>query len=66
MAEPAIPIADDGGRAALRARVGAVRGLSESLASPLSAEDQQVQTMDDASPTKWHLAHVSWFFVTFI
>jgi ergothioneine biosynthesis protein EgtB len=66
MAEPAIPVEDDGGRAALGARIGAVRRLSESLAAPLSAEDQQVQTMDDVSPTKWHLAHVSWFFETFV
>ncbi len=50
----------------LGARYRAVRDQTESLARPLSAEDQQVQSMDDASPTKWHLAHVSWFFETFI
>jgi ergothioneine biosynthesis protein EgtB len=43
-----------------------VRGLTERLASPLSAEDQTVQTMPDVSPTKWHRAHVTWFFETFI
>jgi ergothioneine biosynthesis protein EgtB len=42
------------------------RSLSLELASPLSAEDMVVQPMDDASPTKWHLAHVTWFFETFI
>jgi ergothioneine biosynthesis protein EgtB len=47
-------------------RVFATRDLSVSLAEPLSPEDQTVQAMDDASPTKWHLAHTTWFFETFI
>ena len=43
-----------------------VRGTSERLCAPLAIEDYVVQTMPDVSPPKWHLAHVSWFFETFI
>jgi len=42
------------------------RAQTEALVAPLTAEDMQVQTMGDVSPTKWHLAHVTWFFETFI
>ncbi len=46
--------------------LGAVRARTESLCAPLEIEDYVIQASDSVSPPKWHLAHTTWFFETFI
>ncbi len=50
----------------LAERFQTIREFSEQIAEPLSPEDCMVQSMPDTSPTRWHLAHTTWFFETFI
>ncbi len=54
------------GPVSIAGRLAATRELSTALARPLSDEDQVVQANDDTSPTKWHLAHTTWFFEAFL
>jgi ergothioneine biosynthesis protein EgtB len=60
------PTLQDPALETLAARYRQVRADTERLCEPLCTEDFVVQSMPDVSPTKWHIAHVSWFFETFV
>jgi len=47
-------------------RYRSIRSRTEEICKPLSVEDYVIQSMEDVSPTKWHLAHTTWFFETFV
>ncbi len=64
--DESITAEEPGTLAAWRAEYRRVRADSEALCAPLAVEDYVIQTTAEASPAKWHLAHVSWFFETFI
>ena len=65
---PVSTIAEDGRRdpAALLEQYKSLRRQTEVLTAPLTPEDQMVQSCPEASPAKWHLAHTTWFFETFL
>jgi len=58
--------ASDASRVALAQRYTAARAQTQAIAAPLAPEDMVIQSMTEASPIKWHLAHTTWFFERFV
>lgn len=61
-----VPAADTSPAASLLPKYEAVRQFTQKLCEPLETEDYVIQSMPDASPIRWHLAHTTWFFETFV
>ncbi len=61
---PSLPLI--GGAASLENQYQQIRQISEKICQPLAVEDYTIQSMPDVSPPKWHLAHTTWFFETFV
>src|SRR5438105_7002699 len=66
MGHPRLDLPAAARAALLRERYAEVRATTVGLSVPLPPEDQLVSSMPDVSPTKWHLAHTTWFFETFV
>ena len=69
LSRPGVAAAVDaaaGDRTPLLDRLHRVRRFTETLVAPLAPEDCVIQTMTETSPTKWHLAHTTWFFERFV
>ena len=66
MSSISVPSASGLDTSACLARYRDIRATTEALCRPLQVEDYVLQAMPDVSPTRWHLAHVSWFFETFL
>ncbi|MEL6615260.1 MAG: DinB family protein, partial [Bacteroidota bacterium] len=66
MSDSALAAPEAASALSLAARFTAVRAQTEHLCEPLATEDYVVQAMEDVSPTKWHLAHTTWFWETFV
>lgn len=65
--DPQLPVNDSNAvRGRLAERLRLVRATTETLVASLRAEDQNLQSMPEVSPAKWHRAHTTWFFETFI